>query len=117
MSSLLRELAKEIRKRPEERLEVRQATVSALNIAARTATITLAGSATSTTATYLFQPSLNATVQVLIDSGDVVIIGQVGGNQQAAVANPTGGTVIDVEARAQLNLVLNRLRIYGIIAP
>jgi hypothetical protein len=42
---------------------------------------------------------------------------QVVGARAAAVANATGGTVIDVEARAQLNALLAILRTHGLIAP
>lgn len=38
------------------------------------------------------------------------------GAQGAAVADPTGGAVIDVEARAQLSLLLARVRTHGMIA-
>ena len=41
---------------------------------------------------------------------------QVVGARLAAVANPTGGTVIDVEARAAITLVLDRMRTHGLIA-
>ena len=41
---------------------------------------------------------------------------QVVGARLAAVANPTGGTVIDVEARAAITLILDRLRTHGLIA-
>ena len=37
--------------------------------------------------------------------------------QQAAVANPSGGAVIDTECRAQLSLLLNRMRTLGFVAP
>ena len=41
---------------------------------------------------------------------------QVVGARLAAVANPTGGTVIDVEARAAIGLILDRMRTHGLIA-
>ena len=41
---------------------------------------------------------------------------QVVGARLAAVANPTGGTVIDVEARAAITLILDRMRTHGLIA-
>jgi hypothetical protein len=41
---------------------------------------------------------------------------QVVGARLAAVSNPTGGSVIDVEARATLSLILSRLRDHGLIA-
>jgi hypothetical protein len=42
---------------------------------------------------------------------------QVVGGQNAAIANPTGGSVIDIEARAAIVLMLNALRTHGLIAP
>lgn len=36
--------------------------------------------------------------------------------QQAAVANVSGGTIIDIEGRAALNALLARLRTLGLIA-
>jgi hypothetical protein len=41
---------------------------------------------------------------------------QVVGSRGAAVADATGGSVVDVEARAALNAVLSRLRAHGLIA-
>lgn len=41
---------------------------------------------------------------------------QVVGARLAAVANPTGGTLIDVEARAAITLILDRMRTHGLIA-
>lgn len=41
---------------------------------------------------------------------------QVVGARQAAVTDPTGGPVIDAEARAAIAAVLNRLRVHGLIA-
>ena len=42
---------------------------------------------------------------------------QVVGSRGAAVDNPTGGTVIDVEARAAIVAILGRMRSHGLIAP
>ena len=42
---------------------------------------------------------------------------QVVGARGAAVANPTGGTVVDVASRAALSAVLDRMRTHGLIAP
>jgi len=42
---------------------------------------------------------------------------QVVGARLAAVANPSGGTVIDVEVRAAIVLILDRMRSHGLIAP
>lgn len=42
---------------------------------------------------------------------------QVVGPRLAAVAAPSGGSVIDVEARAAIALILDRLRTHGLIAP
>jgi hypothetical protein len=42
---------------------------------------------------------------------------QVVGARGAAVANPTGGTVVDVEARVALVALLDRMRTHGLIAP
>lgn len=42
---------------------------------------------------------------------------QVVGARLAAVANPTGGTVVDVEARAAIVALLDRMRNHGLIAP
>ena len=41
---------------------------------------------------------------------------QVVGARLAAVANPSGGTVLDVEARAAIGLILDRMRTHGLIA-
>lgn len=42
---------------------------------------------------------------------------QVVGPRLAAVATPSGGTVVDVEARAAIGLILDRMRSHGLIAP
>lgn len=42
---------------------------------------------------------------------------QVVGPRLAAVANPGGGTTVDVEARAAIDLILERMRGHGLIAP
>jgi hypothetical protein len=42
---------------------------------------------------------------------------QVVGPQLAAVTSPTGGTTVDVEARAALVAILGRMRSHGLIAP
>ena len=42
---------------------------------------------------------------------------QVVGARLTAVANPAGGAVVDVEARAALVAILGRLRSHGLIAP
>ncbi len=42
---------------------------------------------------------------------------QVVGSQAAAIVAPTGGTVIDVQARATVTLMLATLRSHGLIAP
>jgi hypothetical protein len=42
---------------------------------------------------------------------------QVVGARGAAVANPTGGVVIDVEARAAIDAILARMEAHGLIAP
>jgi len=42
---------------------------------------------------------------------------QVVGARGAAVANPSSGTVVDVEARAAIVAILDRLRGHGLIAP
>ena len=41
---------------------------------------------------------------------------QVVGTRLAAIANPSGGTVIDVKARAAIGLILDRMRTHGLIA-
>ena len=41
---------------------------------------------------------------------------QVVGPRLAAVANPSGGTVVDVEGRAAIVLILDRMRNHGLIA-
>ena len=41
---------------------------------------------------------------------------QVVGARLAAVANPGGGSVVDVEARAAIGLILDRMRTHGLIA-
>lgn len=40
---------------------------------------------------------------------------QVIGGQMAAIPNPTGGSAIDVEARAAIDLILGALRTHGLI--
>lgn len=42
---------------------------------------------------------------------------QVVGERGAAVANPSGGTVVDVEAREAIVAMLDRMRSHGLIAP
>jgi hypothetical protein len=54
--------------------------------------------------------SLDLTTSLKIAGTKVI------GAQGAAVADPTGGAVIDVEARAQLALLLARCRAHGLIA-
>jgi hypothetical protein len=51
-------------------------------------------------------------------SGDRLHIGgkQVVSIRGAAVAGPTGGTVVDLESRSAINAVLDRLRAHGLIA-
>ena len=41
---------------------------------------------------------------------------QVVGNQSAAIPAPTGGSVVDVEARAAMAMILDALRTHGLIA-
>lgn len=48
----------------------------------------------------------------LVVAGDQVV-----GSRAAAIANPVGGSVIDVEARAALTAVLSALRSHGLISP
>ena len=47
----------------------------------------------------------------------LAMFGGTGSGQFAAIANPTGGTVIDVEARAALASLLAKLRTRGDLAP
>lgn len=42
---------------------------------------------------------------------------QVVGARGAAVVNPAGGSVVDVEARAAIVAILDRMRTHGLIAP
>ena len=42
---------------------------------------------------------------------------QVVGARGAAVANPGGGTVVDIEARLAILAILDRMRTHGLIAP
>ena len=42
---------------------------------------------------------------------------QVVGPRLAAIANPTGGTSVDTEARATIVAILDRMRQHGLIAP
>ncbi len=42
---------------------------------------------------------------------------QVVGARGAPVANPASGTVVDMEARAAIGAILDRLRAHGLIAP
>lgn len=48
----------------------------------------------------------------LVVAGDQVV-----GSRAAPIANPAGGSVIDVEARAALTAVLSALRSHGLISP
>lgn len=50
--------------------------------------------------------------------GEQLILGgnQVVGGRLAAVADPSGGTVVDSEARAAVAAILARLRAHGLIA-
>jgi hypothetical protein len=41
---------------------------------------------------------------------------QVVGSQQGAITDPTGGSVIDTEARGAIGLILSALRMHGLIA-
>ncbi len=59
---------------------------------------------------------LNGASQVDV-SGEYKVSGtQVVGAQQPAIPDPTGGAVIDVEARATEVLILTALRAHGLIA-
>lgn len=51
--------------------------------------------------------------------GSNVIIGgqQVVGARSAAIAGPTGGSVVDAEARSVVGQILTALRLHGLIAP
>jgi len=60
---------------------------------------------------FLFGTTTDANRGVWID-GDKII-----GAQGAAVADASGGVVIDAEARAALNALLARLRTHGLISP
>lgn len=66
---------------------------------------------------------VDITSTLLTNSGDINTDGvfkvadtQVVSTQGAAVADATGGVVIDVEARAAINALLARLRTHGLIA-
>ena len=39
------------------------------------------------------------------------------GSRRAAIAGPEGGAVVDVEARARINMILAAMRGHGLIAP
>jgi len=59
---------------------------------------------------------LNGASQVDV-SGEYKVSGtQVVGAQQPAIPNATGGTTVDVEARAALNQLLAELRTHGLIS-
>ena len=60
-------------------------------------------------------PSLDGSKRVVAD-GVVIDGNQVVGGQAAAIANPAGGTTIDLESRATLNQILDALRGHGLIA-
>lgn len=51
--------------------------------------------------------------------GSKLLVGgnQVVGPRLAAVAAPGGGATVDAEARAAIGLILDRLRVHGLIAP
>ena len=51
--------------------------------------------------------------------GDAVLIGgqQVVGSRKAAIANPSGGAILDAEARSTIGAILTALRQHGLIAP
>jgi hypothetical protein len=42
---------------------------------------------------------------------------QIVGARQAAIPTPAGGTIVDVEARAAVTLILGSLRSHGLIQP
>ena len=51
-------------------------------------------------------------------SGSQLVLGgnRVVAARQAAIANPTGGSIVDIEARAALSAILAALRSHGLIA-
>lgn len=54
----------------------------------------------------------------IIKSNEIQINGaRVLSNQQPAIANPAGGSVVDDEGRSALTKVLTALRNHGLIAP
>jgi phage baseplate assembly protein V len=54
---------------------------------------------------------------VVIDSGSVKIAGiQVVTSQQATIIDPTGGSIVDVQARAAIVLINAALKTHGLIA-
>lgn len=55
---------------------IRLATVSAVSITNRTATVTLSGGTTSITVPCLIVPQVNATVAVLVEGTDMLVINQ-----------------------------------------
>ena len=51
-----------------------------------------------------------------ISAGKLMIGGQqVVGARGAAVATPQGGSVVDLEARAAINAIIERLRSHGLV--
>jgi hypothetical protein len=62
--------------------------------------------------------SASAWIKGELTATSVKIAGnQVVGGRQAAIAAPTGGTVIDSEARLALSTLLAAVRAHGLIAP
>ena len=57
-----------------------------------------------------WQTGIVAASSIQIDGQQVV------GSREAAIESPAGGSVVDVEARAAVNAILNTLRQHGLIA-
>jgi phage gp45-like len=70
----------------------------------------------ATTAVNIITPSVNASGDINVDGVYKVDDVQVIGLQQPTIANPTGGTIVDIEARTAIISILTAMKTHGIIA-
>lgn len=84
------------------------------NVAAANMYVVLTAGGGHNIGDFIFDPLGTGRFRVRYPGGEEITL-----TRQAAVANPAGGAVIDIQARAQLALLLDRLRPsgVGIIAP
>lgn len=106
-----------------ERLEIRSVYASGTTSLNYVYFVSKTASATANRGLYRFAVD-EAEILDIDDTGLNITIGtlrvagtQVVGARGSAVANVSGGTVIDAEARTAINSLLARLRTHGLIAP